>query len=357
MIVYTRNTHNEQLRRRAGIRLKSSMTIFAVDVFAGFLIAVLLFHSPKVVMSLIAQAHSFLNTEVLKAMVSWLMHSPVGLQLNENLAIFLGSISLMMMSYWEEIILLIGDLMKMPGSTTTLCMVLSLTSLFGASILLSVIVDVSAILSFHVLFVYAGLARFWKLWLEVAFSLTNLFRGKKYNILKYRTDGHEFDIEQLILGTVFLSISIFIMPTVFVFYVSFMTIWACILFLQFMIRTVIFFLTFFPGYLWLIAGSIPYETVLVPSSHRHDSVKKSQRSLPRGELFKKFMLVCCQCADFGGTFSQVFRELLRGSKLLFARYVRHDSANIDVSASIYASFYDRLILHMGIVTTPIDKLD
>ena len=59
-----------------------------------------------------------------------------------------------------------------------------------------------------------------------------LFQGKKLNILKQRVDGHSFDLEQLLLGTVFFSMFVFLVPTVFVFYVAYTFLWLSVVCMQ-----------------------------------------------------------------------------------------------------------------------------
>lgn len=48
-------------------------------------------------------------------------------------------------------------------------------------------------------------------------SLWNLFRGKKWNILHSRLDSADYTLDQLLLGTVFFTVLVFLFPTIAVY--------------------------------------------------------------------------------------------------------------------------------------------
>ena len=59
-----------------------------------------------------------------------------------------------------------------------------------------------------------------------------LFRGKKKNVLRNRVDTFEADTNQLLLGTFIFTMSVFLFPTFFVYYVFFLLVWIAILAMQ-----------------------------------------------------------------------------------------------------------------------------
>lgn len=52
--------------------------------------------------------------------------------------------------------------------------------------------------------------------------LSNLCKGKKYNPLKERIDSCDYDIDQLLLGTLFFTVIFFLLPTTMIYYINFM---------------------------------------------------------------------------------------------------------------------------------------
>jgi len=55
----------------------------------------------------------------------------------------------------------------------------------------------------------------------MAGSLFNLFRGKRRNVLRNRIDSWDYDLDQLLLGTILFTLLAFLFPTVLVYYLLF----------------------------------------------------------------------------------------------------------------------------------------
>jgi hypothetical protein len=55
----------------------------------------------------------------------------------------------------------------------------------------------------------------------ILLSLFQLFRGKKHNVLRKRIDSCDYDLDQLLLGTILFTLLFFLLPTVVVFYLTF----------------------------------------------------------------------------------------------------------------------------------------
>jgi len=298
---------------------KSSLSLLSLDLTLGLLLGIVLWSYPDMICTPLARLYSYMNDRVIQSGVSWLMSSPVGLQFNRNLVLFLGTVSLTMVSYWDA---LFENLCSALSPIIISRFLACISFIGGASMMLSVIVDLSSIAFFHVIFVYAGLARFWNLWVRVTYSLLLLFQGKKYNVLKSRIDIHEFDIEELTLGTVFLSISLFTMPTIFIFYLTFMTIWLVVLFTQFLLRICIASVSFFPVYLWIIADSIPYKTILAMDGSR--KISQVYVPLPRATLLQQFLAQLSSTVKLDSSTSAAFVSVMRGTWLVFPKNRQHE---------------------------------
>lgn len=313
-----------EVRRRTELSLYTSISIVILDVVFGVLTACIIIYSPHSLFKPIQRAYLYLDNHVLQSVVSWLMGSPAGLQMNRNLVIFLGTISLTVVSYWDAVILFLitSEYIDME---MRIAVVLSILSLTGVSVLLSALIDFSSIAFFHIFFVYAGVTRLWNLTVKVIFTFTHLFRGKKYNILKLRVDGHEFDIEQLILGTVFLSLVVFMLPTVFVFYLSFLLLWLGVLLLQLLLRAGVSVFSFFPVYLYLNANSIPARVAIVPNGLRNAVCFKLE-SQPLGyrAVLSEFLRAVISSIPVNEPVSNTLMSMVRGTALVFPKYAAHE---------------------------------
>ena len=91
----------------------------------------------------------------------------------------------------------------------------------GATMPISLFSDLVSLLTLHILSFYIASARIFHWQLTIIISLFHLFRGKKRNVLRNRIDSCDYDLDQLLLGTILFALLFFLMPTVFVFYLTF----------------------------------------------------------------------------------------------------------------------------------------
>lgn len=127
--------------------------------------------------------------------------------------------------------------------------------------LLSLLLDLLALLALHILLIYAAARALYASMLHLGGGLWRVFRGKlssfflcflfprsfsclrtgystrlgkRYNALRNRTDTWEYDIDQLLLGTVLFTLLAFLFPTVLAYYalfalVSCLVLYTCII--------------------------------------------------------------------------------------------------------------------------------
>lgn len=86
---------------------------------------------------------------------------------------------------------------------------------------ISIFSDLVSLLTLHIYSFYVASARIFHWQLTIIISLFHLFRGKKRNILRNRIDSCDYDLDQLLLGTILFTLQFFLLPTVFVFYLTF----------------------------------------------------------------------------------------------------------------------------------------
>lgn len=84
--------------------------------------------------------------------------------------------------------------------------------------------------------------------LRVLHSLALLFQGQKWNTLRSRADTCEFELDQLLLGTLLFAIHFFLFPNIFGFYIFFVVIWAQVVLLQLSVAILLVLVNHFPIY-------------------------------------------------------------------------------------------------------------
>jgi phosphatidylinositol glycan class Q protein len=95
------------------------------------------------------------------------------------------------------------------------------SSFAGASMPIALFSDLLSILTLHIYSFYMASARIFNWQYTILLSLFQLFRGKKHNVLRKRIDSCDYDLDQLLLGTILFTLLFFLLPTVVVFYLTF----------------------------------------------------------------------------------------------------------------------------------------
>ena len=106
--------------------------------------------------------------------------------------------------------------------------------------------DLLSLLTIHIYCFYTASARIFHWQLTIIISLFHLFRGKKHNVLRNRIDSCDYDLDQLLLGTILFTLLFFLLPTVIVFYLTFTSARMAIIFLKAFLDTLLAFLNHFP---------------------------------------------------------------------------------------------------------------
>jgi phosphatidylinositol glycan class Q protein len=105
----------------------------------------------------------------------------------------------------------------------------------GSTMILSISADVLSLLTIHLYTGYLIATTIFSQQISMAGSLWRLFRGsfpasecersltspaigKRWNVLRNRTDSWDYDLDQLILGTILFTLLTFLFPTVLVYY-------------------------------------------------------------------------------------------------------------------------------------------
>jgi phosphatidylinositol glycan class Q protein len=131
-----------------------------------------------------------------------------------------------------------------PGLSHKMILALSIGSYLGASMFLSVLKDIIGLSTVHLSTISWIMRQVYRAEVSAMYTLWNLFRGelngisldrrdgrrltdlptrsgKRWNTLRHRVDSFDYEIDQLFLGTLLFTVTIFLLPTIFTSYSSF----------------------------------------------------------------------------------------------------------------------------------------
>ena len=238
------------------IRFYNSLWLVANDVIIGIALGSYIIDNVDWVAFQVDHVLSDWTVEGLQRMIIWLMDWPAGLKLNNELAAFLGDLFLWVIDYWASKLLLLDvECSQLTGVDCIsslrpflphIIYFLGFSSFAGASLPISLFSDLLSILTLHIYSFYVASARIFNWQLTIIMSLFHLFRGKKQNVLRNRIDSCDYDLDQLLLGTILFTLLFFLLPTVVVFYLTFASARMAIISLKAALDTLLACLNHFP---------------------------------------------------------------------------------------------------------------
>ncbi|KAK5151345.1 hypothetical protein LTR04_006616 [Oleoguttula sp. CCFEE 6159] len=268
------------------IRFYNSLWLVANDVIIGIALGSYIIGNAGFVANQVDRVVGTWSIEGLRRMISWLMDWPAGLKLNNDLAAFLGDLFLWVIDYWAGNGALSWLALESFADRETGCMIslrpilphiihiIGFSSLAGASMPISLFSDLASLLTLHIYSFYIASARIYNWQLTIIISLFHLFRGKKRNVLRNRIDSCDYDLDQLLLGTILFTLLFFLLPTVFVFYLTFASARMAIITLKAILDTLLACLNHFPLFALMLRikdsrrlpGGIRFELQDTPST-------------------------------------------------------------------------------------------
>lgn len=243
------------------IRFYNSLWLVANDVIIGIALGSYIVDNADNVASEINAVLTGWTVDGLQQTISWLMGWPAGLKLNNELAVFLGDLFLWVIahwaskknplpftlsSYWCICTDGVGALASLRPFLSYVVYIIGCASFAGASMSIAMFSDLLSIFTVHIYSFYIASARIFNWQLTIIISLFHLFRGRKRNILRNRIDSCDYDLDQLLLGTILFTLLFFLLPTVLVFYITFASARMAIISLKAGLDTCLAFLNHFP---------------------------------------------------------------------------------------------------------------
>ncbi|KAK3317838.1 Gpi1-domain-containing protein [Cercophora scortea] len=222
------------------IRFYNSLWLVANDVIIGIALGSYIIDNSDWVAEEISRLLSTYTVDALQSSISWLMGWPAGLKLNTELAEFLGDLFLWVIDYWSSCI------ETLHPALPHIVSIIGFSSFAGASMPIALLSDLLSILTIHIYSFYLASARIFHWQLNILISLFHLFRGKKHNVLRNRIDSCDYDLDQLLVGTILFTLLFYLLPTVVVFYLNFAIARMAIISLKAVFDTMLSCLNHFP---------------------------------------------------------------------------------------------------------------
>ena len=151
----------------------------------------------------------------------WLMGAPAGLKVNRPLTEFLGGHICGALDAWELIFR--RYVFSEPDFFRGIWWLISVSGILGFSVMLALLLDLLKITVGYILTLYNIFAGIHSVQVSVLLALLRLFLGKKWNPLRNRVDQYDYDTMQLLVGTLLLSIVVFLLPTLGMYYAMFLS--------------------------------------------------------------------------------------------------------------------------------------
>lgn len=201
------------------IRLYNTLWLILNDIMIGYTVgwslienceAIVKFFTETVFMDLLY--HDLNDISI------WLMNSPGGIKLNNELSAFLSDLFRWIVEFWR--IALIQPVLT-PFANNLILFFGLCCSVGGLTLGISLLVDAIHIVTFHLYCFYYAIARIYHWCLDILLSLFYLFYGRKRNVLRNRVDFMEYELDEILLGILLFTVLVFLLPTVTAFYLCF----------------------------------------------------------------------------------------------------------------------------------------
>ncbi|XP_041737604.2 phosphatidylinositol N-acetylglucosaminyltransferase subunit Q-like [Coregonus clupeaformis] len=232
----TRASTHTHLMRKANIFVS-----FFVDVSLGLLLISWLYRENRIgkLANTLVPAADRVAKE-LEELLQWLMGAPAGLKMNRALDQVLGRFFLYHIHLWISYIHLMSPFIEM------ILWYVGLSACLGLTFALSLLSDITALLTFHIYCFYVYGARLYCMKVYGLSSLWRLFRGKKWNVLRQRVDSCSYDLDQLFIGTLLFTILLFLLPTTALYYLVFTMLRLVVVMFQGVLHLSVDFINSFP---------------------------------------------------------------------------------------------------------------
>lgn len=212
----------------------------------GQAVGIVICDNHQAIARFLSQSVSPILVDGLVSTLDWLNDWPGGLKLNTQLSHFFRDMFVGLAIAWKDVCL-----KPVLNDTATLHQIIYLigisSRLMGLTMLLSITVDFVKLLTLHWTLFYKIQRSIFAFFCSSIISLFHLFRGKKRNPLrKNRIDQATYELDQLLLGTIFFTLLVFLWLTVAVYYLHFSLLRLALVGVVVILQTALAFLNHLP---------------------------------------------------------------------------------------------------------------
>lgn len=197
------------------LKLSSSLSQILIDFLLGIIFLVLLYNYSKFVVRNVKVIMFWTEVDILKSQVNWTMNFLADFKPNPQLDRFLGGLLLELLNFWNFITTYATQYEESSAKY-----LIAPFGIMGISFQFALVHDLLAIITSHIHSIYSLFAFMHKICFEMVWTLVQMFRGKKYNVLQKKVDNADYSIQELVFGMLLLTILLFLMPTLTVYYLS-----------------------------------------------------------------------------------------------------------------------------------------
>ncbi|KIJ60657.1 hypothetical protein HYDPIDRAFT_98307 [Hydnomerulius pinastri MD-312] len=234
----------------------------------------------------------------------WLDSWPAGLKLNTELSGFYSHGFMALIAQWTKF--LHRSLSFLPA----ISFLMETTSLLGMTMALSLFLDLLRVLTAHLHACYLVSSTIYRHILMLIGSLWNLFRGKRYNALRNRTDPWDYDVDQLLLGTILFTLAAHLFPTVLVYYAVFASLRLSLIVLYASCETLLAFMNHFPLFGLMLRSKDPQR---LPGRWTTQRKMTELDGQPSGDTFEYFI------GELWRRLAQHYHPIRLGKRMLMGR--------------------------------------
>ena len=198
------------------IKFYNTVWLIVNDILLGIMVSSLLEEKKEEIIEYVALSINEIKM-LMYSTIIWLMNSPAGFKLNNELATFLGELILWVIDFWHYKVVL----KFLNYADIIVDIVAFLVRYGGLSLLVAISVDLFDLLTLQLHGFYIACTRVYRWQYHALLSLFRLFYGKKHNILRHRIDSNNYEFDELMSGTILFTILIYLLPTIAAFYLTF----------------------------------------------------------------------------------------------------------------------------------------
>ncbi|KAI0290464.1 N-acetylglucosaminyl transferase component-domain-containing protein [Russula brevipes] len=228
------------------VRFNNAVWLVMNDVILGCVVGAFACENSEVIGTAL---HDWLKTAFIdftRDALLWLDNWPEGLKLNAELSSFLVHTLLGVLELWAYILRSLSHHFPMIVYATGLC------GYGGLTVPLALSLDIFSALTLHVSLSHLALKTALSYQMSALRSLFNLFRGKRFNVLHRRTDSWQYEVDQLILGTLLFTLFTFTFPTLLTYGVLFVLMRSAIVAICSLLNVAIDLMNHFPLFALLL---------------------------------------------------------------------------------------------------------